>query len=373
MPRIRSLATSALAVLPVMAIAPHLGVHATRHQARPVSASWALAVTRHFGRPGNASGYSAILATGNNLWVFGGTNPGGGSGPVVEVLIRRHWVVSNLPAGLTGFLSDASAPSSRDIWAISGYSRYVVRWNGSRWRLIRSWSDHGTLSGVVATDARNAWVFGTSADGVRGLGTWHYYGRHWHKTSGLARDIYQASVVPRHDIWAIAAGPRLDSILRFSGHRWHYVPAGQAIAAIRWHAILAASPREIWLLGDTTVNTGSGQIVLARWDGAGWRMFVTSLRAWAGRLAQGRGDEVLFTATSSGLQPTGIVAAMTSDGHLSWSAIESSLGTGISDVAYAPRTGAIWASGGILTRLGGDAAVWVRRAQHQARPAPVAD
>jgi hypothetical protein len=373
MPRIRSLTTSALAVLPVMALAPHLGVHAARQQARPVSASWALAVTRHFGQPGNASGYSAILAVGDSLWVFGGTNPGGGSGPVVEVLTRQRWVVSSLPAGLTGFLSDASAPSPRDIWAISGYSRYVLRWNGSHWRRIRSWADHGTLSGIVATDSRDAWVFGTSADGVRSLGTWHYYGRHWHRTGGLTRDIYQASAVSRNEIWAIAAGPRLDSILRFSGHKWHHVPAGQAITAIRWHAILAVSARDIWLLGDTTVDSGSGRIVLAQWDGAGWRTFVTSLRAWAGRLALGRGDEVLFTATSSGLQPTGIVAAMTSDGHLSWSAIESSLGAGISDVAYAPKTGAIWASGGILTRLGGDAAVWVHRGHSAARPAPVAD
>jgi hypothetical protein len=373
MPRIRSLTASALAVLPVMALAPHLGAQSIRHQARPVSASWALAVTRHFGQPGNASGYSAILAAGDSLWVFGGTNPGGGSGPVIEVLAGRHWVASSLPGGLTGFLSDASAPGPRDIWAISGYSRYVLHWDGSRWRLLRSWRDHGTLSGVVATGPRNAWVFGTTADGVSSLGTWHYYRRHWHRAGGLARDIYAASAVSGRDIWAVAAGPRLDAILRFDGHGWHHVPAGHAITGIRWHAILAVSASDVWLLGDTTVSTGSGRIVLARWDGANWRMFVTSLREWAGRLAQGRGGEVLFTATSSGLLPTGLVAAMTSDGRLTWSAIESSLGTGISDVAYVPKTGAIWASGGILTRLGGDAAVWVHGRERAIRPAPVAD
>ena len=358
MPRFRSISMVALAVLPALPLSTQFSrpEPALARHTRQADQGWNLAMTRHFGHPGNASGFSTILLTDGRLWVFGGTNPGGSSSPVAEHFSRGRWTAARLPARLTDFISDASAPSSHDIWAISSYGRYVLRYDGSSWQLARRWRGPGYFSDIVATSARNAWAFGTAANGVRSLGTWHFDGRSWRPAGGNARDIYRASAVNGKDAWAIAAGPRSDAILRFNGRRWHRTRVSRAISSIRWHDILAESARDVWLLGDTT----NGRLVFAHWNGMVWDRFVTRLPVLAGQLAGARSGRVLATATSSGLLPTGMVVMMTSEGHLATSVINSSLGCGVSDGVFVARTGAIWASGGTLTTLGGNAAVWER-------------
>ncbi len=164
MPRYRSLVGAVVASLPVLAISGPAGHAAYLHPAvpaKPAVSSWRLDVTKHFGPAGYASGYSEILPISGHVWVFGGTNPGGQSVPVAETLVGNRWRPARLPARLTDFLSAASAPAPNDIWAISDYGRYVLRWNGKSWRLAKSWRQAGALSDVVAVSPRNVWVFGT--------------------------------------------------------------------------------------------------------------------------------------------------------------------------------------------------------------------
>src|SRR6185437_2602873 len=48
---------------------------------------WRVSALRHYGGPGQASGFSAIVAPGrDSAWAFGGTNPGRASTPVA-----LHW------------------------------------------------------------------------------------------------------------------------------------------------------------------------------------------------------------------------------------------------------------------------------------------
>ena len=366
MPRFRSLSTVALAVLPVLPLSGSLsyldpGQGAAGGRAAPARASlvaqtWGLAMSRHFGHPGTAAGFSAILTTDGRLWAFGGTNPGGTSTPIADQLTDKRWVASALPARLSDFISDASATSPRDIWAVSGYGRYVLHYDGIRWQLAHRWRGPGSLSDIVGTSSRSAWVFGTSFDGARSVGAWHFDGTSWRPATGMADDIYRASADSGHDIWAIAAGARSDALLRFDGHRWHQVRASGAVAGIRWRDILAESARSVWLLGDT----GKGRLVFAHWNGARWHRFVTPLTALAGQLAAARDDRVLATATSPAQLPTGLIVTMSGEGRVTTSVITSALGCGVSDAVVAVRTGSIWASGGTLTKLGGNAAIWVR-------------
>ena len=369
MPRFRRLSTAALAVLPALplsgSLAPlgpghaALGPPASPARVRLAAQTWDLTMSRHFGHPGNAAGFSEILTTGGHLWTFGGTNPGGASTPIADQLVGKRWTAAALPAGLSDFISDASAPAQNDIWAISGYGRYVLHWDGTRWQTAHRWRDSGALSDVVATSPRSAWVFGTAFGGARGSGTWHFDGQSWRRVRGLASDIYHASVVSGRDIWAISARPRADAILRFDGRRWRWMRGSSAIARIRWRDILAESARDVWLLGDT----GKGRLVFAHWDGQRWHQFATTLVALAGQLAAARDGRVLATATPSAQQmPAGLIVMMTGKGHLGTSAITSALGCGVSDALVVARTGAVWASGGTLTKLGGNAAIWVRLA-----------
>jgi hypothetical protein len=368
MPSFRAHTAAVLMLLPALTLSTAPSHQAPRPASRASQASpaWRLAATQHFGQPGNASGYSVILVVGRQVWVFGGTNPGGQSAPVALSRVGQGWRAANLPARLSDFISDANATSATDIWAISSYGRYVLHWNGRHWLVARRWGQQGVLSDVTAISPANAWVFGTSATGNRSIGTWHYDGGRWIAVSGIAREIYRASAVSGRDIWAIAAGPTSDTIVHLAGTRWHRVATGRALAGIRWHDILAESAHDVWLVGNTASLLGSGRLMLAHWNGARWSRFVTSLQAWAGQLASADRDRVVATATSSGLLAVGLIAEISSNGRMTWSSFGSSFGSGVSDAAFDPRAGVLWASGGILTRRGGDAAIW----EHNGPAAP---
>jgi hypothetical protein len=365
MPRYRTLSAAVLASLPALTLAG-AGAHAASSRqagpaspARPDAPAWRLAASQHFGQPGNASGFSSILNVEGHTWVFGGTNPGGVSAPVAETETHGGWRASSLPAGLSGFISSASASSEGDIWALSDYGRYLLHWNGRSWRLARSWRQSGVLTDVVAVSWRDVWVFGTSAGGTQSMGAWHFDGRSWVRVSGIAAGIYRASALSSRDIWAIAPGLHGDAIVRLGSDRWRRVHTTRAMARVRWHDILAESRSNVWVIGNEPTATGTGRLVLAHWDGVRWRTFSARIRAFAGQLAPGGRDRVLATATSVGLVPEGVILEVTGTGHMTRFSIVSSLGSGVADVTFAPRTGALWASGGILTRLGGDAAIWV--------------
>ena len=88
---------------------------------------------------------------------------------------------------------------SRDIWAVSYAGGYVVHWNGAGWRVAKCWRQHGVLSGVTALSPADVWVFGTTAGGFRGLGTWHFNGRTWAGPEAWpTRSTGPARCRPRH-------------------------------------------------------------------------------------------------------------------------------------------------------------------------------
>ena len=77
--------------------------------------------------------------------------------------------------------------------------------------------------------------------------------------------------------------------------------------------------------------------------------------------------DALLEASAGGIAETGSAGLVTAGGLIlrassqGWGptiVVQSSLGSGVSDVALAPGTWSLWATGGILTRLGGDAAIW---------------
>ena len=327
-----------------------------------------VAVIRHYGQPTNASGYSAIVVTGaRQAWAFGGTNPGGPSLPVAERWNGTTATPATLPAGLRGFISDASAPSARDIWAASQYGGYVLHWNGRHWQVARRWGG-GQITGLAAISSTDVWTFGTTATGSRESGTWHFNGTSWHSVSGLARSIYRASAVSRRDIWAIAASPGADSILRYNGGTWRLLRTGRALTGVQPHDILAISWRDVWVVGNQVDRSGV-RLVLAHWNGAHWTRLVSSEHAWAGRLSPGPRGTVLVTATPANASATGLILEASAHGWQVAISIQSGLGSGVSDVATIRGTRWFWATGGILTRLGGDAAIWtgpLARAAHHA-------
>jgi hypothetical protein len=357
--RIGSIAALA-GLVPAIAAGPAYQGTAHMHPAAKLNAgAFRIEVSAHYGRPGNASGYSVILVTGRrDSWAFGGTNPGGPSAPVAEHWTGRGWRAVALPGRLTSFITDASAPSGRDIWAASEYGGYVLHWNGSRWAVARRWRG-GLISGLTAISATDVWVFGTTAAGARGIGTWHYNGASWRQVSGPAGYIYRANATSRRDIWAIAADGNSWRILHFDGSAWRSVPARRVLSGIQPQDILALSKRDVWLVGNAVSPTGAVRLILAHWNGSAWSRLPSRVSDWAGRLAAGPNGSVLVTATPAvGSSPAGLVLQATAAGWLPSMRVGSALGSGVSDVAVLRGGRALWASGGILTRQGGDAAIW---------------
>jgi hypothetical protein len=343
---------------------------ALAHPAAKIStAAIRLAVDVHYGQPQNASGYSVIIVTGSHsAWVFGGTNPGGRSSPVAARWNGKQITSSPLPTRLTGFLSDASVVSPTDIWAASQYGRYVVRWNGKHWSLARHWL-HGMVTGLTALSATNVWAFGTTATGVQEHGTWHFNGRSWTHAAGPADEIYRASAVSALDVWAISAGATSDTILRMHDSKWRLVHTGTALAGVRARDILALSNDNVWVVGNQVSRSGAGRLVLAHWNGQTWTRLTSKLHVWAGRLSGGWRGSVLITATPDGAPAAGMILRATPLAWLSATTISSAQGSGVSDVALMRSSRSVLVSGGVLTRLGGNAAIWTGQlSQPAARP-----
>jgi hypothetical protein len=135
------------------------------------------------------------------------------------------------------------------------------------------------------------------------------------------------------------------------------VPTGRVLAGVTLHDILASSDRSVWVVGDE-VSAGSARLVLAHWNGARWRRIPTRVRAWPGRLAPGPRGSVLITATPADAAASGLILQAGANGWRPAITIQSDLGSGVADVALMRRTRSLLATGGILTRLGGDAVIW---------------
>jgi hypothetical protein len=318
-----------------------------------------VAVTRHYGILANASGYSVIVATGRDeAWAFGGSDPGGPSSPVAAQWDGSTLTPSPLPRRLTGFISEASAVSPTDIWAASQYGRYVLHFDGHRWQVVGQWR-YGQITGLTAISDQDVWVFGTTVAGSRVVGTWHFDGISWQRVvSGPSRTIYRASAISHRDIWAVNAAGGADTILRYDGRTWRAMPAGRVLAGVQPTDILALSDHNVWVVGDQLGTTGSPRLVLAHWTGSGWSRLVSGLQAWPGRLAPGPHGDVLVTATPANGSATGLILHASTRGWGATIVVQSGLGSGVTDVALAPGHSEVWATGGVLTRLGGDAAIW---------------
>jgi hypothetical protein len=328
-------------------------------QAASTGGGWSLTVTRHYGSPDHASGYSAIVApSATDVWALGGTNPGGASEPAAVHWNGSSWQSWPLPPGLSGFIGDASAPAADDIWAVSYAAGYALHWNGEQWSVAKRWHQHAVLSGVTALSPSDVWVFGTGTDGVRGLGTWHFDGRSWARVPGRAKQIYRASAISARDIWAVAATPQGGFVEHYDGRAWRYVPTDGTLVRASLDDVLALAWNNVWVVGNLPSRGGEGQLVLSHFNGRRWTRTLTSRHADTGRLAPDGSGGVWVTADASGAATEAYIGHLSFRGKLTWSILRQGLGSGVSDIAHGRHTKMVWLSGGFLTQTGGDAAIW---------------
>ena len=323
---------------------------------------WEIAAKAHYGVPGNASGYSAVVVLAkNDAWAFGGTNPGGPSTPTAVRWDGTHWRASRLPAGLNGFIVAAAASSASNVWAVG--DGYALRWDGVRWSVAKTWSSDPEITSVAVISRDDVWVFGSASfiSGQANLGTWHYDGRSWAPVAGAA-GIYRASAISENDIWAITVSPRGGSVMHYNGTAFADVPTADAVLGhTQLNDILAVSRHNVWVSGTTPVNAADGHLVLAHWNGRCWRRFVAPWPVQqAERFATDGGGGVWIPVVTGGAGSATWILHLSRDGEWTRTQIAAARGSGVGvgDLALVPGTTTLWGTGGLVSTSGGDAAIW---------------
>ncbi|HEY5351902.1 MAG TPA: hypothetical protein VIK57_05565 [Streptosporangiaceae bacterium] len=213
---------------------------------------WRVVSSQHYGSATAYSGLMTVVAPAKkDTWALGGSDLSGATAgtPVAEQWNGAAWQTATLPSGLTSYIEAASAPGSKDIWAVSGLGEYVLHYDGITWSVAKQWAPGGIalqLTGVTAFSPMNVWVFG-GPGGDPGLGTWHLHGTTWTQVTGPGGGITTASALSARDIWAIGASSAPQrTIVHYDGTRWQKV-ASPALSGLQFNRIDALSATNIWL------------------------------------------------------------------------------------------------------------------------------
>jgi hypothetical protein len=197
------------------------------------------------------TGVAAIAA--NDAWAVG-TSTSWPQGPLALTL---HWngsVWSRVRNSCGQGLSDVTAVSSTDVWAVGGGD--TCHWNGSAWSRVPAAPDISgftvLLQDVTAVSAHDLWAVGLAdyACGESECSTGeiqHWSGGLWHFVTHAVPALYGVDAVTADDIWAVGLefGPAIE---HFDGATWSQVPSG--VGGGELLAIAASGPSDLWAAGD---------------------------------------------------------------------------------------------------------------------------
>jgi hypothetical protein len=238
---------------------------------------WRLVSAIHQGPvSGSDELFSVVAPTKTDSWAFGGADLSGGTSgtPIAQRTgPAGHWRAADLPGGLTGSVSAASAPGPKDIWAVTGLTGLVLHYNGTKWSVAKRFTENQglplELTGVTAFSPTNVWVFGGSG-AYPGFGAWHLHGTTWTKVTGVGAAIARASALSAASIWAIggnASAPQ-DIVEHYNGSTWRQQHAA-ALANVQYSGIVALSSANVWATG--SVYTDNSNVPwLLHFNGQAW-------------------------------------------------------------------------------------------------------
>lgn len=315
---------------------------------------WKLKLAVQYLPPGsNHSQYTTVLVDGRTVWFFGGSNFDGRGVPEVEQRTNGRWHASTLPAGLSSWITGASAVRPGDIWAVTFLGGKVLHWNGVTWSVKPKgrWNPRARFTSIVAFDPRDVWLFGTSGDHHRGAGTWHLSGTKWTEIRGRNSRITRASATSSRDMWGIGdIDGKNNALLHFKDGRWlHEEPA--ALAGFRYSSVFVLGPANIWVSG-----TVAGTPEIAHDNGHGWTTIVMpSLVSATGMCRDGRGG--LWVIANPGSGPS-FVLDLSAAGAWTTAPVNSTSADEVFSCALLPGRTAAWGAGKASAPAGTAAAAY---------------
>lgn len=177
----------------------------------------------------------------SDIWAVGRYDHNVGPNLITHDLIL-HWNGSSwtqVPAPLGG-LTALTFVSGSDGWAVG--CPQVLHWNGTSWARVPSpapppGSSAGCLGGVAATSAPDAWAAGTFRAGAGFDRTWmlHWNGAQWSRVSvpdpgatEADRGLNDVAATSASNAWAAGSSPSGILLLHWNGSQWAQQPVSTA-------------------------------------------------------------------------------------------------------------------------------------------------
>jgi hypothetical protein len=117
----------------------------------------------------------------------------------------------------------------------------------------------------------------------------------------------------------------------------------------------------VWVSGVSPANAADGHLVLVRWNGRSWKRFVAPwLVQQPERFAPDGAGGIWIPVVTGGQSPATWILHLSRTGAWTRTRIAAGPGTGVGvgDLALIPGTTTLWGIGGLLTSMGGNAAIW---------------
>jgi hypothetical protein len=217
---------------------------------------------------------------------------------------------SAAPFQVRGSLSGVAATSARNAWAVGGTNSgktLIAHWNGTAWKRVTSPSPSGddSLQGVAATSASNAWAVGfTDSDTGTGGRTLilHWNGSSWKRvpspSSGTFAALDGVTATSARSAWAVGFARGGILILHWNGSSWRRVHSPGINGTLQ--SVAASSGHAAWAVGFAGNPGGAGiaptnHPLILRWNGTAWQRVPTHLAPGLGNL---RGVAVTASGTA---------------------------------------------------------------------------
>jgi hypothetical protein len=177
--------------------------------------------------------------------------------------------------------ASVSARTAGDAWAVGtsfdangDASTLVEHWDGARWSIVPSpdpGSSSNYLAAVYAARADDAWAVGDQeSDGTLDPLVLHWDGHSWTQAADAmtgSGSLAGLAGTGHGDVWeagaTYAGGGQAPFAEHWDGVAWTAVPAEQALTSTSPYAIAEASPKKLWIVGQTFDDPDQGDFTLA--------------------------------------------------------------------------------------------------------------
>jgi hypothetical protein len=193
--------------------------------------------------------------------------------------LAEHWnggrwkrVLTPNPGRRLSLLQAVADVSPTDAWAVGQYglrqhAAVLLHWDGARWRRVALPSNarNATFEDLIPLSPTNVWAVGTTRLEFQ-TRTLHWNGAHWglvpSPSSSAGALLVGGGATAANDVWAVGLG----LVEHWTGSAWHVVsaPSGAHLGAVA-----AISPTDAWA-------AGAGPDATLHWDGVSWTPSLTT-------------------------------------------------------------------------------------------------